>query len=47
MLLSGMDQSSVAVISGHKSWSQLKRYSRIKPTDLLEKVNNVAKLNIS
>jgi len=28
----------------HKDWSQLKRYARIKPNDLLEKINNVVNL---
>ena len=40
-LLSGMSIAEVSSISGHKDWSQLKRYTRIKPRDLLEKINNV------
>ena len=40
-LLSGMQIEQVAFFSGHKDWSQLKRYTRIKPEDLLEKINNV------
>ena len=40
-LLSGMSIAEVSSISGHKDWSQLKRYTRIKPADLLEKINNV------
>ena len=43
-LLSGMSIAEVSSISGHKDWSQLKRYTRIKPTDLLVKINNVVKL---
>jgi hypothetical protein len=31
----------VSSLSGHKDWTQLKRYARIKPEDLLEKVNNI------
>ena len=43
-LLSGMSIAEVSSISGHKDWSQLKRYTRIKPEDLLEKINNVVNL---
>lgn len=41
MLLRGMKVEEVATISGHKSWSMLKRYTRIRAADLVEKVNNV------
>ncbi len=42
MLLSGMSEIEVAQISGHKTLAILhKRYSRIKPTQLLDKINNV------
>jgi len=42
MLLSGMSEIEVAVVSGHKTLAILhKRYSRIKAQDLIEKVNNV------
>jgi len=44
-LLSGMSIAEVSLLSGHKDWSQLKRYTRIKPEDLLEKINNVVNLN--
>ena len=44
-LLSGLSISEVSFLSGHKDWSQLKRYTRIKPEDLLEKINNVVNLN--
>ena len=40
MLLNGMDIAAVAAISGHKTWSQLKKYTRIKATDLVEQVNS-------
>jgi len=40
-LLSGMSIAEVAAITGHKTWAQLKRYTRIKPADLLDKINNV------
>jgi len=43
-LLSGMSIAEVSSISGHKSWSQLKRYTRIKPSDLLQKVNNISSI---
>jgi len=43
-LLSGMSIAEVSAISGHKDWSQLKRYTRIKPKDLLSKINNVVNL---
>ena len=39
MFLSGMTVPEVAVISGHKTWSQLSRYTRIKPEQLVDKVN--------
>jgi len=40
-LLNDWSIAEVSAISGHKDWSQLKRYTRIKPADLLEKINNV------
>ena len=40
-LLSGLSIPEVSSLSGHKDWTQLKRYARIKPEDLLEKVNNI------
>ena len=43
-LLNGWSIGEVSAISGHKDWSQLKRYTRIKPVDLLEKINNVVNL---
>jgi integrase len=41
MVLSGMNIAEVSSISGHKTWSQLRRYTRIKPEQLLDKINNV------
>ena len=41
MFLSGMNISQVAHQSGHKTWSQLKRYTRIKATDLVDQINNI------
>ena len=35
----GWDISSVAVVSGHKSWSELQKYTRIKAVDLVKKIN--------
>ena len=43
-LLSGMQESEVAKISGHKDFRSLKRYLRMKPEDLLDKVNKVVNL---
>jgi len=45
-LLNGWSIAEVSTVSGHKDWSQLKRYTRIKPADLLDKINkvNVVKL---
>jgi len=43
-LLNGWSVAEVSAISGHKDWSQLKRYTRIKPADLLQKINNVVSL---
>ena len=45
-LLSGMSIAEVSALSGHRDWSQLKRYTRIKPQDLLVKINNVVKLKV-
>jgi len=44
MILSGMNIAEVSSISGHKTWSQLRRYTRIKPEQLLDKINNVQKV---
>ena len=44
MFLSGMNISQVAHQSGHKTWSQLKRYTRIKAEDLVTHVNNIRKI---
>ena len=42
MILSGMQTIEVARISGHKTLNVLhRRYSRLQPEDLLDKVNNV------
>jgi len=43
-LLNGMQESEVAEISGHKDFRSLARYTRMKPEDLREKVNNVINL---
>ena len=40
-LLNGWSIAEVSAVTGHKDWSQLKRYTRIKPADLLAKINNV------
>lgn len=42
MLLSGMQVIEVAKVSGHKTLAVLhRRYSRLQPEDLIDKVNNV------
>ncbi len=46
-LLSGMTIPEVATISGHKDWKQLKRYTRIKPSDLIEKINKIKVVKMS
>ena len=43
-LLSGMSIAEVATLTNHRDWSSLKRYSRIKPADLLVKVNKIINL---
>ena len=35
----GWTIAQVAVVSRHKSWSELKKYTRIKPVDLVAKIN--------
>ena len=43
--LSGLTVAEVATLSGHKDWSQLRRYTRIKPEDLIDKVNKILVMN--
>ena len=45
-LLSGMSESSVAAISGHKDFRSMKRYTRIKAQDLVEDVNKIKVIKI-
>ena len=40
-LLSGWTIPQVAAVSGHKDWSQLKRYARIKADDLVAKIDTL------
>tara|TARA_R100000008_G_C3565345_1_gene158804 strand:+ start:269 stop:1285 length:1017 start_codon:yes stop_codon:yes gene_type:complete len=40
-LLSGWTIPQVAAVSGHKDWSQLKRYARIKADDLVQKIDTL------
>ena len=42
-----MQESEVSEISGHKDFRSLSRYTRMKPKDLKEKVNNVVNLKKS
>ncbi len=45
MLLAGMQMHEVAIMSGHRTLSVLhRRYSRIQPEDLLNKINNLVVL---
>ncbi len=39
LFLRGWSVAEVSVVSGHKTWSELKRYTRIKPLDLVKKIN--------
>jgi len=39
LFLRGWSIAEVSVVSGHKTWSELKRYTRIKPLQLVEKLN--------
>jgi len=39
LFLNGWSVAEVSVVSGHKTWSELKRYTRIKPLDLVKKIN--------
>jgi|TARA_B100000959_G_C14876235_1_gene580535 integrase len=39
LFLDGWSIAEVSVVSGHKTWSELKRYTRIQPTDLVKKIN--------
>jgi integrase len=42
LFLDGWSIAEVSVVSGHKTWSELKRYTRIQPTDLVKKINKEA-----
>jgi integrase len=47
MLLSGMTIPEVCTVSGHKDWSVMqKRYARIKPEQLIDKLNKVPNINL-
>jgi integrase len=39
LFLRGWTIAEVSVVSGHKTWAELKRYTRIKPLQLVEKLN--------
>ena len=39
LFLKGWSVAEVSVVSGHKTWAELKRYTRIKPIQLVEKIN--------
>ena len=43
-LMSGMSIAQVSTITGHKNWSQLKRYTRIKAEDLIPHVNKIVSI---
>ena len=42
LFMNGWSIAEVSVVSGHKTWSELKRYTRIQPTDLVKKINKEA-----
>ena len=46
-LLSGWTIAQVSAVSGHKDWSQLKIYSRIKAEDLVDKINTIQAVNFN
>ena len=46
LFLNGWSIAEVSVVSGHKTWSELKRYTRIKASDLIKKINNQGVANI-
>lgn len=37
----GLTIPEVAVVTGHKSWSNLKRYTNLRPTDILKRVDEL------
>jgi len=39
LFLNGWSIAEVSTISGHKTWSELKKYTRLKPIQLLDKLN--------
>ena len=41
LFLKGWSVAEVSVVSGHKTWAELKRYTRIKPIQLVEKINKI------
>jgi len=41
MFDNGWSIPQVALVSGHKTWSELKRYTRIRPTQLVEQINQI------
>ena len=41
LFLNGWSIAEVSVVSGHKTWSELKRYTRIQPDTLVSKINEV------
>ena len=41
LFLKGWSVAEVSVVSGHKTWAELKRYTRIKPIQLVEKINKM------
>ena len=43
LFLNGWSIAEVSVVSGHKTWSELQRYTRIKASDLIVKINNKGK----
>jgi len=41
LFLNGWSIAEVSIVSGHKSWNELKKYTRVRPDQLLKKLNDV------
>lgn len=45
LFAAGLNIPEVSLISGHTSWATLKRYTHLKPSDVLEKLRAGAQTN--
>jgi hypothetical protein len=41
LFLNGWSIAEVSIVSGHKSWNELKKYTRVKPGQLLNKLDDI------